>query len=127
MNYKLWASGIVGVVLGGTVMYLSYAMGDDFKASSLNILIVVCGLVLGWLLGILLAPYSETEAKKFTAYAKAFSVFASGYLIGKIDKVVEALFQPNFILVPAHGFRFLSFLAALVIGLVFTFVFRMYG
>ena len=127
VNYKLWGSGAAGVVLGATVTYLSYAIGDDFKASSLNVLIVVLGLALGWLLGMLLSPYSDTEEKKFTEYAKAFGVFASGYLVGKVDKVIEALFQPDFILDSIHGFRVMSFLAALVISLVFTFVFRRYG
>jgi hypothetical protein len=127
ISYKLIGSSAAGLVLGGTVTYLSYAMGDDFKASSLNILIVVLGLALGWLLGILLSPYSDTEEKKFTEYAKAFGIFASGYLVGKIDKVIEALFQPDFILDSVHGFRVMSFIAALIISLVFTFVFRRYG
>jgi len=127
MNYKLVGSAAAGLALGGTVTYLSYAMGDDFKASSLNLLIVVLGLALGWLLGILLSPYSETEEKKFTEYAKAFGVFASGYLVGKVDKVIEALFQPDFIIDSVHGFRVMSFLAAVIISLVFTFIFRRYG
>ena len=113
-NYKLIGSAAAGLALGGVVTYLSYAMGDDFKASSLNLLIVVLGLALGWLLGILLSPYSEREEKKFSEYAK-------------VDKVIEALFQPDFILDSVHGFRVMSFIAALIISLVFTFVFRRYG
>ncbi len=127
MSYKLFGSAVTGVVLGGTVTYFSYSVGDDFKASALNLLIVVLGLSLGWLLGILLSPYSGAEEKKFTEYAKAFSIFASGYLVGKVDKVIEALFQPDFILESVHGFRIMSFLAALIISLVMTFIFRRYG
>lgn len=127
MNYKLLGSAMTGLVLGGTVTYLSFALGEDFKASSLNLLIVVLGLSLGWLLGILLSPYSHAEEKKFTEYAKAFGVFASGYLVGKVDKVIEAMFQPDFILDFVHGFRIMSFMAALIIALVVTFVFRRYG
>ncbi len=127
MNYKLIGSAATGLALGGTVTYLSYAVGDNFKDSSLNLLIVVLGFAFGWLLGILLSPYSEKEEKKFTEYAKAFGVFASGYLVGKADKAIEALFRPEFILDSTHGFRVMSFMAAVIISLVFTFVFRRYG
>lgn len=127
MNYKLFGSVIAGLAMGGSVTYLSYMVGDDYKASALNLLIVILGLALGWLLGILLSPYSDVEEKKFTEYAKAFGVFASGYLVGKVDKVIEALFQPDFVLESVHGFRVMSFLAALIISLVLTFIFRRYG
>lgn len=127
MNYKLIGSATTGLVLGGTVTYLSFALGEDFKASALNLLIVVLGLALGWLLGILLSPYSGTEEKMFSEYAKAFGVFASGYLVGKVDKVIEELFQPDFILDSIHGFRVMAFVAALIIGLLVTFIFRRYG
>jgi hypothetical protein len=127
MNYKLIGSATTGLVLGGTVTYLSFALGEDFNASALNLLIVVLGLALGWLLGILLSPYSGAEEKKFSEYAKAFGVFASGYLVAKVDKVIEALFQPDFILDSIHGFRVMAFVAALIIGLVVTFIFRRYG
>lgn len=128
MNYKLTVSAISAVVLGGTVVYLSLVVGEDAKAaSSLNLLIVVLGLSIGWLFGILLSPYSESEEKKFTNYAKAFGIFASGYLIGKVDKVLEELLKPDFILDSVHGFRVMAFAAAFVVGLVITFVFRRYG
>jgi len=127
MNYKLTFSAISAAVLGGTVVYLSLVVGEDAKASSLNLLIVVLGLSIGWLFGILLSPYSETEEKKFTDYAKAFGVFASGYLIGKVDKVLEELLKPDFILDSVHGFRVMAFAAAFIVGLVITFVFRRYG
>ena len=127
MNYKLTGSAISAAILGGTVVYLSLVVGEDTKASSLNLLIVVLGLSIGWLFGILLSPYSETEEKKFTGYAKAFGVFASGYLIGKVDKVLEELLKPDFILDSVHGFRVMAFAAAFVVGLVITFIFRRYG
>ena len=82
---------------------------------------------LGWLFGILLSPYSNDEGKKFTQYAKAFGVFASGYLVGKVDKVIEKMLEPDFILNSDHGFRVMAFMASVIIALVITFVFRRYG
>lgn len=127
MNYKLIGSAVFGLVLCMVVTTLSYLMGDDLKSSSLNLLIVVLGLSSGWLLGIFITPYSEAEEQKFTEYAKTFSVFVSGYLLGKVDRVIEALFQPDFILDSVNGFRLISFLASVIISLVVTFSFRKYG
>jgi MFS family permease len=127
INYKLVGSGIVGLGLAGSVGYLSYYVAGDNQSAALNLLIVALGLALGWLLGILLSPYSDEEGKKFTQYAKAFGVFVSGYLVGKIDKVVEEVLKPDFILDSVHGFRGMAFLASAIIAIVITFVFRRYG
>jgi hypothetical protein len=127
VNYKLAGSAASAAIMGGAVVFLAFIVGKESKTSALNLLIVILGLAIGWLFGILLSPYSESEGKKFTKYAKVFGVFASGYLVGKIDKVIEELLKPEFILDSVHGFRIISFLAALIIGLIFTFVFRRYG
>jgi hypothetical protein len=127
MNYKLAGSAISGVVLAGTVIYLSFLVGDDARATALNLLVVVFGLALGWLLGILVSPYSTKEEQKFSEYAKVFGVFASGYLVAKTDQVIATLLHPDFVLDFIHGFRLLAFLVSLILGLVITFVFRQYG
>lgn len=125
-NYKLWFSGAFGAVLGGTVIYLSLLSVTDIKASSINLLLVVLGLALGWLFGILLSPYTTSEKNRFSEYSKAFGVFASGYLIGKIDKVLEEILKTDFLFDSVHGFRVMAFLASFIISLVVTFVFRSY-
>jgi hypothetical protein len=126
LNYKLVVSGVFALLMGGTVIYLAVHFSTEPIESSLNILIVILGLALGWLLGILLSPYDNAEDKKFTMYAKAFGVFASGYLVGKVDKFIEELFNPAFILDSVHGFRVMAFMAALIISMVITFIFRLY-
>lgn len=90
-------------------------------------MIVLLGLAVGWLFGILLSPYSAGEQEAFGEYAKAFGVFASGYLVGKADKVVEELFSPGFLIDSLHGFRTMAFVSAFLIGMITTFVFRRYG
>lgn len=129
MNYKLLGSLATAVCLAGTLLYLAV----DFKAGTtvppvtLNVMVVLLGIAFGWLFGILLSPYSEDEKNKFSEYAKAFGVFASGYLVGKTDKVVEELFKPDFILDSVHGFRVMAFVSAFLISLITTFVFRRYA
>ncbi|MCI0513786.1 hypothetical protein L0128_11275 [candidate division KSB1 bacterium] len=105
-----------------------FALGRISPQSiALNLLLVVFGLALGWLLGILVSPYSSREAKKCSEYAKVLGVFVSGYLVAKIDPVIAALFNPTFVLDFIPGFRLIAFLVSLTIGLLITFVFRQYS
>ncbi len=127
MNYKLAGSAASAAIMGAAIVSASFIVAENTKTLALNLLIVVLGFAGGWLVGVLVSPYSESEGKKFTEYTKAFGVFASGYLIGKVDKVIEELLKPSFIVDFEHGFRAMAFLAALIIGLVTTFVFRRYG
>ena len=51
----------------------------------LNLSLLIFGATLGWLVGILISPYSEGEEKMFATYAGAISAFISGYFIAKFD------------------------------------------
>jgi hypothetical protein len=99
----------------------------DRSAVPMNLTVAAMGFAVGWLLGILLSPYSNNEQTRFTTYASAFGVFASGYLLGKTDKVLETILDPTFILDSVHGFRLLAFSTALILGLIVTFMFRQYA
>jgi hypothetical protein len=129
MNYKLVGSGAAAAILTVALAYMALSFGESTAPTppALNAMIVLLGLAFGWLFGILLSPYSADEKVTFSEYAKAFGVFASGYLVGKIDKVVEELFKPDFVLDSLHGFRVMAFVLAFVVSMITTFVFRKYG
>ena len=126
-NEKILGSGISASVLIVALFALAANYHINQTANSLNILVLILGLAVGWLLGIYFAPYSPKEEEQFNGYAKALGLFASGYLVGKIDKVIERLFDPDFIIDPTNGFRLLVFFSALLIGFIITFVFRRYA
>jgi hypothetical protein len=126
MNYKIWGSCASAGLLGLTIVVLSFYIGAP-SATPLNIAVIVIGAAVGWLLGFVMSPYSKKEKDRFTVYASMFGVFASGYLVSKADKVLEKIFDPDFLLDSVHGFRTLAFVTALILGLVVTFVFREYA
>ncbi len=128
-NYKLWGSGIIAISFVGCLVFLAIQVTGESQIAPaiLNEMIVLLGLAFGWLFGILLSPYSDDEKTKFTEYAQTFGVFTSGYLVSKIDKVVEQLFDPSFLLESMHGFRVMAFISAFLISMIATFIFRRYG
>lgn len=129
VNPKLIGSAATAAVLAGSLCYMAvdFKTGTTIAPATLNAMIVLLGLSFGWLFGILLSPYSDDEKNRFSEYAKAFGVFASGYLVGKTDKVVEELFKPDFLLDSLHGFRVMAFVSAFLISMIATFVFRRYA
>jgi hypothetical protein len=126
MNYKTWGSIITAGFLGAALVGLSFFIGDR-AAVPFNLMVIVVGFAAGWLLGFVMSPYSKREQERFNKYASLFGVFASGYFVSKADKVLDALFDPQFILDSVHGFRVLAFTAALILGVLVTFVFREYA
>jgi hypothetical protein len=127
MNYKLIGSAVTAAVLAGAVVWGAFQFADNARSLATNLLVITLGAAMGWLLGIVLSPYTREEEQKFGDYAKAFAAFASGYLVGKLDKLFTDVLAPEFVFDPVRGVRVMAFLASLIISLVATFVFRRYG
>lgn len=108
MNWKIVGISISGLVLLGALVTLSFFVGETKIAIALNLAVLVFGASGGWIVGIVVSPYSSKEQSRFTALSKAVAVFGSGYLVGKIDKLVEKLLDPSLVLESAHGFRLLA-------------------
>jgi len=92
----------------------------------INLVILILGGCVGWLLGILLSPYGSCEKEAFAEYAAIFGTFVSGYLIGKIDPFVGKVFSPDFLLQRIVAFRVTSFLSILLLSMLMTFAVRVY-
>jgi len=126
LNWKIISSTTAGVVIGGTMVVLSFCIGDNQTAVVLNLAILCLGFSVGWVIGILISPYDTEESKRFSIYSKAVGVFASGYLVGKIDKLIEHVFDPTFVLDSVRGFRIIAFLSAVIVAMLVTFIYRWY-
>jgi len=53
------------------------------------------GALLGWGAGMYFAPHGDVEQSKFVTLGQAISAFASGYLVSKVDRFVEATLFPQ--------------------------------
>jgi hypothetical protein len=130
-------STIAALLLVATMVILSFYMRENNTVINntviknnvivLNLAILSLGVSVGWLLGILISPYDRKEATKFYLLTKAVGVFASGYIVGKIDALVGKLFNPDFVLDSIHGFRMIVFFTAAIVVMLFTFIYREYA
>ena len=87
---KLVGSFFLAVVIAAIVTRMLWISRDLLAWLS-----AALGLAAGWGTGILLAPY-ESEQRRFHDYLKFASVFVSGYLVGKLDRVFELWFDPTY-------------------------------
>jgi len=77
-----------------------------------------------------LSPDTKTEEKKFLDVWKGISLFVSGYLISKIDPLIEALFKPEVIMNATDhlvAYRLVACFATVVIMTLLTYVLRVYA
>ena len=125
-NAKVGASFASAGVLGIALLAITVLMSPDRRAWAFNGGVLVLGVSAGWLMGIVASPYDASEQKQFFTFGKALSVFASGYLIGKVDKLMERVLSPDFLLSPVVAFHVMIFLSAFLIAFVATFVARRY-
>jgi hypothetical protein len=127
MNPKLKAAIASAAVLDLTLIGASLATGTGIEARAMNLAILALASGAGWLIGTIISPYDSKEEAAFSNYSKAVSAFASGYLVAKIDKIVEHVFSPEFLATPDAAFRMILFLGGFIIAVLITFVARRYG
>jgi len=80
---------LVGV-LGALLLY-TFVYSDKAQQGRL-LLIGAGGSTLGWLIGIMVTPYSKEESKRLSEVARLAYGFLTGYVVSKLDRVIEHLF-----------------------------------
>ncbi len=104
----------------------SFMISPGTNDIPINATIMILGTSLGWLCGTFITPYNEKESEYVSSFTKLASVFFSGYVIGKMDRVVEYFLSPDIFFDTLSAFRPMSFLASFVIALMLTYIYRQY-
>lgn len=117
---------VISVVVPAILIYLCFKMVVTAQDGYLNLAIMLASVCVGWLLGTFISPASDTEKTRFGEYGKAVSAFVSGYLVSKLDKVVERILTPDTLAVPIASFRLAGSIAALISALLVTYIVRAY-
>lgn len=126
-----WASkevkqrgSLVFAVLIGAILFVVLVIGRDLLAW----LATGLGLVAGWGTGILAHPY-KSESDRFKELVKVVSVFITGFLVGKLDRLFELWFNPEYgpmVLRPTFALRTMAGITGFLLAAVSTYVARKY-
>jgi hypothetical protein len=116
----------ISLIVSIILVFLCFKMVATPQDGYLNLAIVLASVCVGWLLGTFVSPESSSEQTRFTTYGKAVSAFVSGYLVSKLDKVVEMILSPETLAVPVAAFRLTASVAAVVSALLVTYIMRAY-
>jgi len=127
MNWKMVSSCVCASLCLLALVALSILMRGNREDAYFNLALLVLGLIIGWIIGTLAAPYTKKEEGQFAAYAKAVSVFVSGYLLGKIDRLATEVLSPEVLMRPMAAFRLIAFVAAVLLAALVTRSFRVYS
>jgi hypothetical protein len=112
------------------VMVLAWIFSTEQTERILTLsLLIACGLI-GWSLGTALTPDTRDEARRFSRMGRAISLFLSGYLVSKLDRVIESVFQPATLLHPTDhlvAFRVVSCFSMVMAATLLVYFLRLYG
>ncbi|WP_345971399.1 hypothetical protein WCX72_05985 [Sulfurimonas sp. HSL1-6] len=94
---------------------------------AINLGLVILGGAIGWVVGIFLTPYSAGQKAEFAEYASVIALFASGYLVGKVDAAISHMLKPENLFTPIVGFRLVITFSSFLLGMLVTVVIRYYA
>jgi|SRR6516164_4639437 hypothetical protein len=117
---------LISVIVSAILVFLCFRMVAGPQDGYLNLAIVLASVCSGWLLGTFISPESSSEQSRFITYGKAVSAFVSGYLVSKLDKVIETILSPQTLAIPVAAFRLSAAIAAIVSALLVTYILRAY-
>jgi D-alanyl-lipoteichoic acid acyltransferase DltB (MBOAT superfamily) len=126
MHLKLTITFCIVITLTIVITALAFKMKEEENDIPINVVIIILGASLGWLLGIFMSPYDAGERASFAVYAGAVASFVSGYLVAKVDSSVTKLLSPEFLFQKIVAFRFISFFSVLLLAMLLTFAVRVY-
>lgn len=124
-----WGGAVSILLLGVVFVILCFRMAPTPDDVSLNLAILGASIVVGWFAGTLMSPGTFREEGQFGAAAKTISTFVSGYLLAKIDGVLNALLAPKMLLESSSllpAFRIAMTLAVVVGTSLGVYIFRVY-
>jgi hypothetical protein len=129
MNEKmsiLVIASVISLIVAAILWFLCFRIVATPLDGYLNLAVILASICSGWLLGTFISPESGREQKSFMTYGKAVSAFVSGYLVSKLDKVIDRILLPETLAMPVAAFRLAGAIAAVISALLVTYIVRAY-
>jgi hypothetical protein len=127
-NLGIWIGfSFAGLCVFG-IVYAALAMKTpaDLSPRQLNLVILISGGLIGWVVGMLITPVSPKEQAVFSETGKALATFVAGYLVAKIDRIFDVAMKKDENANALFVGRLLMFVSMFALGVLATFVWRSY-
>jgi hypothetical protein len=127
-NLGIWIgfSFAVLCVLGILYAALATKTPADVSPRQLNLVILIAGALVGWVVGMLITPVSPKDQAVFSDTGRALSTFVAGYLVAKIDRLFDIAMKKDDNVNGLLVGRLLMFVSTFALGVLATFVWRSY-
>jgi len=122
-QWTLITSNTSAFIGGIALVWFAYKLGEN-NTYFLNWVICLLGAVIGWVIGLITSPSSQSEKEQFSGITKAISVFLSGYILSKLDCVIPTMYDK--ITSDLFFIRIAFFLIAFFITVIIVFINRRY-
>ena len=119
-----WSFGATAF-LGAPLVAITFLYCGGIQSVAVNLLLVIVGMLMGWVIGIAITPYSSEEIDMFSSYMRAISTFVGGYVLAKADDLIKGVFTQSFFTFE-HTVGVLLTISAFLEGLLIAFVYRRY-
>lgn len=126
-DLKLMSATSAAAIFMGALIPINIVATQDKQEFVLNMLVLLLGCALGWVVGMFASPYTGRESTRFGAFIRAFGAFVSGYILGKLDFISEYFVNPQVVFSYGNEIRFLTFTIALISSFFLAYVYRSYA
>jgi|SRR5689334_19182258 len=124
--YNLLATVLSGIIIGSALIFFAYKVGTGKDVYPITFLICIFGYILGWIIALISTPMSKNDEDGISKFSKVVGTFISGYLLSKLDKVLEAIFNPASLFTTIAGPRLLLFACCFGLTFILVFYYRRY-
>lgn len=122
IGFAFAALCVIGIVYAA----LATKTPADVSPRQLNLVILITGALVGWVVGMLITPVSPKDQSVFSDAGRALSTFAAGYLVAKIDRLFDIATRKDENVNGLFVGRLLMFVSTFALGVLATFVWRSY-
>jgi hypothetical protein len=113
-------------VIGIVYAALATKTPADLSPRQLNLVILIAGGLVGWVIGMLITPVSPKDPVIFSETGRALATFVAGYLVAKIDRIFDSAVRKDENVNALFLGRLLMFVSTFALGVLATFVWRSY-
>lgn len=125
-NYKVWSTVFFAIMFATALLYFSFQRHHSWDDLWTTNILCVCGCIFGWLIGIFSTPYDRHDENKISKFSAMAGTFISGYLLSKIDGLIEKVLDPKTFFDSLTGLRVTLVISFFLLTWIVVFVFRVY-